>query len=211
VAGGSGRRPAHSSPWLGLMSADDISRLRSLLTSGDDDLAENAVTELASLGSQAIPSLKEMLSAPEGEARWWATRALAEIHDPQVIPLLMDKLDDPDESVCQCAALALRQQPAPEAVPHLVELLGNQDRLLAHLASDALVAIGKASVPALVDTIKNSPPAARLEAFRALARIGDPDTIPVLFSAYEDDSALMEFWADEGLERMGVGMIFFKP
>lgn len=193
------------------MKADDLSRLRSLLTCGDDDLAEKAVAEIALHGSQAIPFLKEMLSSQENETRWWATRALAEINDPQVLPLLLEKLTDPDDSVCQCAALALRQHPVPEAVHQLIGLLGSHDRLLAHLASDALAAIGKPSVPALIDTINNSPHAARLEAFRALARIGDPETIPVLFSAYEQNSALMEFWADEGLERMGVGMLFFKP
>jgi len=32
-----------------------------------------------------------------------------------------------------------------------------------------------------------------------------------LMKALEEDSALMEFWAQEGLERLGVGMLFFKP
>ena len=107
--------------------------------------------------------------------------------------------------------MALRQQPTPEALPHLLNLLESKDRLLAHLASNALVAIGNEAVSGLENTVNNGPHAARLEAFRALAQIGDPRSIPVMYSAYEQDSALMEFWADEGLERMGVGMTFFKP
>jgi HEAT repeat protein len=51
---------------------------------------------------------------------------------------------------------------------------------------------------------------ARLEAARALASIGDTRAIPALFDAL-DDSALLEYWANEGLERMGVGMCFFSP
>ncbi|MBE0408857.1 MAG: HEAT repeat domain-containing protein [Anaerolineales bacterium] len=193
------------------MNANDLPRLRSLLTSGDDDLAEGAVNQLASLGRQSLPLLTEMLSTADADARWWATRALSEINDPRVVPLLLERLNDADESVRHCALVALRLQPAPEAVGHLVKLLGNRDRLLAHLAADALIAIEKAAVPALVDSARNQSQAARLEAMRALARIGDPASIPILFAAYEEQSALMEFWADEGLERMGVGMVFYKP
>jgi HEAT repeat protein len=50
-----------------------------------------------------------------------------------------------------------------------------------------------------------------MEAMRALALIGDQRSIPLLFEALDSDSMLMEYWANEGLERMGVGMIFYKP
>jgi HEAT repeat protein len=208
---GCSRRSAHTTTRLRKMNANDLPRLRSLLTSGDDDLAEKAVTELALFGSQALPFLKELLSVADADTRWWATRALSEINDAQVIPLLLDRLNDPDASVRHCTVLALRQQPTPEAINPLIKLLESSDRFLAHLACDALIAIGKAAVPALMDTAKSHSQAARLEAMRALARIGDPNAIPILYAAYEENSALMEFWADEGLERMGVGMIFYKP
>jgi HEAT repeat protein len=52
---------------------------------------------------------------------------------------------------------------------------------------------------------------ARLEAVRALAKIGDERAIPALFDALDNDSALIEYWASEGLEKMGVGMVFYKP
>jgi hypothetical protein len=44
-----------------------------------------------------------------------------------------------------------------------------------------------------------------------LAQIGDPRSIPALFTALDEDSALMEYWASEGLEKMGVGIVFFEP
>jgi len=50
-----------------------------------------------------------------------------------------------------------------------------------------------------------------VEAVRALAKIGDQRAIPALFEALDDNSALIEYWASEGLEKMGVGMVFYKP
>ena len=53
--------------------------------------------------------------------------------------------------------------------------------------------------------------ATRLEAARALSEIGDTRAIPVLFKALEEGSVVLEYWASEGLEKMGVGMTFFEP
>lgn len=181
------------------------------LSSGDDRRAEAAVGPLASLGAEAIPALRARLAAPQAEARWWAVRTLAEIEDGRVPALLRRALQDADAAVRHCAALALRRRPAPQAAPELVEALASPDRLLARLAADALVAAGPPAVPALLQALQGGPPAARLEAVRALARIGDPRSIPALFEALDEPSALMEYWAGEGLERMGVGMAFFQP
>jgi HEAT repeat protein len=51
----------------------------------------------------------------------------------------------------------------------------------------------------------------RLEAVRALAYIGDKRSIPQLFQALDEDSAMLEYWANEGLQKMGIGMMFYKP
>jgi HEAT repeat protein len=181
------------------------------LTSGDDARAEAAACQVAALGSQILPDLEALLSSPQVDSRWWAARALAEIDDPRVLQLLQTALHDSDFSVRQCAALGLRYQPDPRAVPDLVAMLDAEDRLLARLAADALVAIGEAAVPALLEVMGNAPQAARLEAVRALSRIGDQRSIPVLFAALDEASALVEYWADHGLERMGIGMVFYRP
>jgi HEAT repeat protein len=125
--------------------------------------------------------------------------------------LLVKALRDPDPGVRQCAALALRHQPSSLAVPDLVAMLSAEDRLLSLLVADALVAVGKDAVPALLEVMQNGSRAARLEAARALALIGDTSSIPALFAALDDRSALVTYWAEEGLSRMGVGMSFFKP
>ena len=189
----------------------DFSALAEALTSGRDELAEAAVRDLAAHGPEALPALREWLSGPDAELRWWAVRTLAEVEDPQVTPLLRQALNDPEPSVRHCAALALRERPAPQAIPELVAHLASSDRLLARLSGDALAALGKEAVPALLEVLQAQPQAARLEAVRALAGIGDPSSIPALFAALDEESALVEYWANEGLERMGVGMTFFKP
>lgn len=188
-----------------------LSDLLSDLTSGDDSRAEAAVRQLSELGIQAIPELKRLLTHPQPDVRWWAVWALAGIDDPEVPSLLVDSLQDSDGQVRQCAALALRQQPDPRAIPHLIGSLESEDRLLAHLASAALIAIGAEAVPALLEVMENGPQASRLEAVQALALIGDHRSIPALFQALNEGSALMEYWGNEGLERMGVGMAYFKP
>lgn len=181
------------------------------LFSGDDQRAEAAVRELAARGMDALPILADLLSDPQPDKRWWAVRVLAEINHPQVAPLLLAALHDADVSVRHCAALALRQQPAPQAIPALIAALESDDPLLARLAGDALIAIGGEAVPPLLEIMQNGPRPARLEAVRALAKIRDHRAILALFTASEDDSALIEYWAEEGLEQMGVGMTFFKP
>lgn len=193
------------------MITPDQANLLNQLTSGDDQRAEAAALALADFGVKILPSLQGLLHSPDPEVRWWATRALAELNTPQVAPLLIKSLQDGDKTVRQCAALALSYRPHDTAITYLIAVLNDPDRLLAHLAADALVASGAAAVPALLKVMQSDLQAARLEAVRALALIGDTRAIPALFTALDEGSALIEYWADEGLQRMGVGMTFFKP
>jgi HEAT repeat protein len=181
------------------------------LISGDEDRAEAAVAELSELCEEAVPALTELLAHDSGEIRWWATWAVAETRCPSAPGLLLRMLDDPDVVVQQCAALGLREQPNPEAVPKLIECLQSANPSLAHLAGAALVAAGPDAVPALLDVLEHGSKLAKLEAVRALSYIGDARSIPSLFAALQKDSALMDYWANEGLNRMGIGMAFFKP
>lgn len=206
-----------------MSAAPDDRRIQTCLaglSSEDARRAEAAALELiaaAERGSQEsrlaiLDALYSRLAgSSDAEARWWAARTLAEIPDPRVPAWLSRALDDPDSGVRQCAALALRLQPDPNVIPRLIDLLDTADRLLARLCADALSAVGAPAVPALLEVMHNGPQAARLEAVRALAEIGDQRSIPVLFQALDDDSALIEYWAEKGLEDMGVGMTFFKP
>ena len=182
------------------------------LTSGSDEQARTAVDEIATIGETAITVLKNLIANPEPDIRWWAFRALAAIDHPNITSILHEAIHDPNPSVRQCVILGLRHHPTPKAIPDLIAHLHEEDRLLARLAANTLVAIGSEAVPSLLDVMENSPQAARLEAVKALAEIGDTRAVPAFFTAIRDgDSTLVEYWADIGLERIGIGMAFFKP
>jgi HEAT repeat protein len=125
--------------------------------------------------------------------------------------LLRRKLADPDEAVVQCALLALRKHPVSEAVRELLPLLSRGDALTARLAGEALLACGEKAVPDLLEVVRAGRSRGLAEAVRALARLEDPRAVPVLYEQLDSESALVTYWAEEGLGRLGVGMVFFKP
>lgn len=180
------------------------------LTSGDDERAEAVVPQVASLGETAVVSLLALLESPSSDHRWWATRALAVVDHSKVQDGLQCALGDDDPDVRQCAALGLRLHPSPSAIPALVNALHDTDRLVARFAADALVAIGPSAIQALSITMESPEPAVRMEAVRALAVIEEPHALHALFTALDDPSPLVCYWAEQGLERLGVGMVFFE-
>jgi len=120
------------------------------------------------------------------------------------VPWSLEALEDEDLAVRQCAALGLSRQPDERALPALVEAMRSDDALLARLAANALEAIGAAAVAALLDVMENGPQAVRLEAARTLAMIGDTRAHPGAVQCFGRGFSLDEYWANEGLERMGL-------
>ncbi len=190
----------------------ELSELLTQLSCGEDEQAEQALSHLPAWGPEAVDALQDRLARPEAEVRWWAVRALAEITADERVPgMLVRALADPDTSVRWCAGLALRQHPSVQASTALIGLLSDPEALTRRLAGDALVALGGAAVAALLEAFKDGDHLQRIEAVRALAKIGDTRAIQALFEALDEGSALIEYWANEGLEKMGVGMVFFTP
>lgn len=180
------------------------------LTSGDETRAEGAVSGLVELGEVAFLALREMLKSANGDHRWWALRTLAQAPQAQtewLLPLLNDSVAE----VRQAAALGLCSHPGETAIRPLVRALSDDDSMVSGLACNALVVIGKPSVPSLLEIPKNVPQTARINAMRALAEIADHSAIPALMAALEDDSVMIRHWAEEGLERLGLNMVYLKP
>jgi HEAT repeat protein len=209
MGGNRGQGFTHSA--AGEMINSDLQSLITDLTSGDDQIAESSVAQIAALGESALPALFGLLESKDSEQRWWALRTLAVIPYPEVPPRLRKALHDPDPAARQCAALGLSQQPSETAIPELIAALSDHDRLLARLAADALIVIGSAALPALTQTLENGTQSAQIEAARALALISDKSAIPALYKAWQEGSTLIQHWAEDGLDRMGVGMRFFAP
>ncbi len=180
------------------------------LTSGDEDRAEIAVAGLLDLGEAAFPSLRKLLESTDPDHRWWAVSTLSQsplAHVDWLLPFLTDS----NPEVRQAAALGLCSHPGEEAIPALIQALKDPDSMVTTLATHALVANGKAAVLPLLDIISDSPLAVRVQAIRALAEIQDHRAIPALMSALEENSALMQHWAEEGLERLGLNMVYINP
>ena len=184
--------------------------LLSDLTSGNEIRAEKAVSGLIDLGEEAIPALVDLTHASEVDHRWWALRVLAQSPHSQA-EWLVPFLNDPACEVRQCAALGLAIKPDESAILPLVRALSDKDSMVSNLAVNALVKLGSAAVPALIEVVKNAPQSVRIHALRALAEIRDHRAIPVMMMVMEEDSALLQHWAKEGLDRLGLDMVYIKP
>jgi len=193
------------------MVNSDLQTLIANLLSDDESLSVAAVDEISAMGETALPALFTLLESPNPNRRWWAIRVLSAIPHPDIPTRLREALQDSDYTIRQCAALGLSQQPDIASIPDLVDRLNDDDRLVARLAADALIAIGGPAVTDLIDTLENGPQSSKIEAARALAVIGDTRAIPVMYAAWENGSSLIRHWVEQGFERMGVGMQFFKP
>jgi HEAT repeat protein len=188
------------------------------LTSGDDTRAENSIPALIQLGMAAIPALLDLARAEDADSRWWAVRALAASPHTQpadLIPFLSDSAPD----VRAAAALALCHHPHESAVEALIKTLADEDSLTAGLAGNALAQIGSPSVLSLLGVMQagvefgrnEAPTGARILALRALSQIRDHRAIPVMMKFLSAESAILQYWAQEGLDRLGLNMVYVKP
>jgi HEAT repeat protein len=180
------------------------------LTSGDDTRAENSIPALMDLGLAVIPALLDLAHTAEADSRWWAVRALAASSHTRTEDLL-PFLSDSAPEVRAATALALCNHPHESAVGVLIKSLADEDSLTAGLAGNALVKIGSASVPALIEVMNEAPTSVRILALRALSDIRDQRAIPVMMKSLSDESAVLQYWAQEGLERLGLNMVYVKP
>jgi HEAT repeat protein len=74
-----------------------------------------------------------------------------------------------------------------------------------------LIAIGKDAIPGLLDLLPNLKDVSRTEAYRAIACIEDQRSIPALMAAMDEDSLAINYWAEEGLKRLGLDMVYLEP
>ncbi|HNN14794.1 MAG TPA: HEAT repeat domain-containing protein [Anaerolineales bacterium] len=182
------------------------------LTSGDDARAERAVSALAKLGEPVLPALLDLTHSEEADTRWWAVCALSaspHTRTRDLLPLLSDSAPE----VRAAAALALCSHPGEEAVGSLANALKDRDSLTAGLAGNALVKIGTASVPKLLEIVNDAETSVRILVLRALSEISDHRAIPIMMKCLnnENESAVVQYWAQQGLERLGLDMVYIKP
>jgi HEAT repeat protein len=188
----------------------DLQSLLNDLTSGDEERAERAVPLLVEMGEDAIPALMDLSHSPDADSRWWALSTLAQSPHCRTEWLVPFLSSDPSPEVRQCAALGLAVRPDESATQPLVHALTDEDSMVASLAANALVKVGSAAVPSLMEVVKGAQQSPRIHALRALAEIKDHRAIPVMMEVMKEESALLQYWAKEGLDRLGLDMVYIK-
>jgi len=193
-----------------IKNVSDLQSILNELTSGSDERAEQVIPLIGDLGTVAIPALLELTHSDSEDHRWWAVRALAASPHTQTESLL-PLLNDSAPQVRAATVLALGLHPNEEAVSALIKSLKDEDSLTAGLAGNALAKIGSPSVAGLLEVMKEAPLRIRILALRALAEIRDHRAIPILMKSMNEESAVLQYWAQEGLERLGLDMVYIKP
>jgi HEAT repeat protein len=162
------------------------------------------------MGETVIPALRDLLSSAHVDSRWWAVRTLASL--PHLDPgLLIPLLTDASPEIRQCAALGLCSHPSEGAIQPLVRVLSDADNLSAELAAKALTAIGSPAVESLLDVLRNGQQSARIHAMHALAEIADVRAVRPMIESMSEESVMLHYWAERGLEKLGVNMVYMKP
>lgn len=182
------------------------------LISGDDERAEKSILPLVELGQVTIGPLLELTRSEDADIRWWAVRALAASPHTQTFNLI-PLLNDSSSSVRAATALAILNHPHEDAIEALIKTLYDEDSLTANLASNALVKIGSPTTPNLLKVMEEAGTNIRILAIRALAEIKDHRAIPMMMKCLnnENESAVIQYWAQQGLEKLGLDMVYIKP
>jgi HEAT repeat protein len=193
--------------------SDSFTEFLGAIAAGEDTQTEQAALALARKSDEALPSLHELLRDADPERRWWAARAMAAVGTESARTQLIVALGDPDAYVRACAAHGLGEpgDGLEQAVPPLIKSLADISPLVSRVAADSLARIGSPAVPALIAALEAEGASVRAGAARALCIIQPEEAVPALCAALDDPSATVTYYAEEALERLGVGLVLFQP
>jgi HEAT repeat protein len=212
----------------GFKDARAVTGLLEGIRHGDKEADDTTISEL---GKGAIPALLRALRDEHRGVRSRAFRALGRLGGPEVVDVMVERLRDADAGIRYQAAYALELAADAAALPALREAAHDPDRDVRRVVSDALVKCGRtAAIPILAEMLQDPdrevrsrvaaqfreiPDAAAIPslinilddndigdyAARALAAIGDKETIPALVRALNNRSVL--YAATSALETFG--------
>ena len=206
-----GRGPAADPAALQIVSPlRDLQALLAELTGSDETAAEAAALILAQAGDAVLPTLAKLVESPDANHRWWAVRTLAAMPEPRM-DWLRRSLDDPHPEVRAAGALAFIAHPDPSAIEALIAIVGDEDSVVSAVALSALVALGSSVVPSLLEAFGGSSHRGRIQIMRALREIRDPRAINLMMKTIGEGSAAAQYWAREGIEALGLDMVYMKP
>ncbi len=136
-----------------------------------------------------------------------AAHLLGMLGDPATAPALFQALHDSAPEVRIQAAQALGHLQQPELVPELVAALHAHDEALASQVRAALIQIGKAATPAMLEAARSPDAWVRWHALRVLGDLRDPRALPVLVQALADNDYAVAWMAARDLATMGTQVV----
>lgn len=184
-----------------------IEQLGAAIRAGNDEATEQVVNQLTPAHAAAILPL---CAAPDPDVRWWAARALAHCGEALALPALLPLLADVAPTVRAVAALAggqiaQRLPPTPpDLLSRLADLLADEAGSVRQAAADALICCGNAAVPTLAQVVQGEHQGARTRAAYALSKIATMPAAGVLYRCLNDSNYLVQSYAYETLERLGL-------
>jgi HEAT repeat protein len=167
---------------VGPQTAKALPVLRQALREGNANVRAGAAAALGWLGFRAepaVPALAQALEDEDRRVRRLSAEALARIGPgaKAAAPALIKALNDADEQARrEFARLLRRSGPSAQVIfPSSVQEIQvrNEHVRVRAMAVAALERIGSSAVPALIDTLTNTDPAARINAAEALGRLGE--------------------------------------
>lgn len=132
-----------------------------------------------------------------------AVHILGIIGSASATPVLVAALEDSTPTVRIQAAKALGRVRDPSAIPALLNALRNADEQLGSQIISALVHLGPAAVPALLERSTNSSAWVRWHCVRALGETTDRRAIPVLVNALRDSDHAVAWMGAKSLLHFG--------
>ena len=165
---------------LSKLGTPAVAGLISALQHDDDDVRWKAAIALGEIGDpQAIPSLINVLCDEDRFVRSRAAYALSMIGEAAVDPLI-HALREGDGNLRWGAAIALGKIQNPRAIDPLIHALADKYENVRAESAAALAVIGKPALGPLLQVLKFSDGAVRLEIVTALGELHDTGAIQPL-------------------------------
>jgi HEAT repeats len=161
---------------------------------------------LPGAGIDSVRAQRVAMSATRDKrpaVRETAIYILGLLESPVAAPVLIQALNDQVPSVRMQAVKALGRVGDPSAVPALLNALHGADEQLGSQIFSALVKLGRAAVPALLDASNSNSTWMRWQAIRALGAIRDRRALPVLVSALSDVDHSVAWMGAKSLTQFG--------
>ena len=153
----------------------------------ESDLGRDALEALARMGHPgARGTFYHELGHREGRRREFAAEGLGRLDDPSLADgLIRDFLREEDARAQLAFCFALVRLGHKPFVDRIV--LSLDDRRLGEVARQYALELGSALLPEFLDYLEDPDRGVRLELISLIERIGDPDAIPALRAASEDE------------------------